>query len=93
VLRLGDVLYLIPDDLVNYPGLTLGFSTLSQIHAFKGSYAVVSLKELEPDHEAIPITMFWIHTRFLHIPEQKRQAAAMGFAQFPNFHPLHPIDL
>jgi hypothetical protein len=90
VLRLGDVIYLMPDDLNDYSGFTLGFSTLSQIYAFKGPYAAVLLKELEPNHEAVPRVMFWIHTRFLYIPEQKRRAAAMGLAQFPDF---HPIDL
>ena len=88
VLHLGDTIYILPEDDDACQDIALGLNVVSRILSFKGPYAAVSLRRLELDERHfIPIA--WIHTRYLHIPEEKRQAAAFGLTQYPEFR-LHP---
>ena len=88
VLRIGDTIYILPEDDEACQDIALGLNVVSKILSFKGPYAAVSLRRLELDErQFIPIA--WLHTWYLHIPEEKRQAAAFGLAQYPEFR-LHP---
>ena len=88
VLHIGDVVYILPEDDDVCQDITLGLNVISRILSFKGPYAAISLDRLElDDRHFIPIA--WIHTRYLHVPEEKRQADAFGLTQYPKFR-LHP---